>query len=49
MKADWGDFLILAGLVMALVGLYLLDWRLALVGGGLALMLMGSARLKNKR
>lgn len=42
---ELGDFLILIGAVMFLVGMYLLDWRLALVGGGVLLMVAGAARL----
>lgn len=41
-RSDW---MILLGLVLALVGLYLFDYRLALVGGGIFLLLSGLVRL----
>jgi len=40
------DLMILTGAGMLLAGLYLFDWRLALVVGGLLLMLAGMARLR---
>ena len=43
---DYGDLLILLGVVLLLLGLYLIDWRLALVGGGGLLIVLGAARLK---
>lgn len=43
---DYGDLLILLGIVLTLVGFYLLDWRLALIYGGLMLMVAGMLRLR---
>lgn len=43
---DLGDLLIVAGVALLLAGLYLIDWRLALVGGGALLILFGAARLR---
>ncbi len=46
MKLDIGDFLVFVGGIMLLVGLYLLDWRLALAAGGGMLIILGSIRLR---
>lgn len=46
---DLGDFLVLAGAGLFLAGLYLFDWRLALVAGGWLLMILGAVRLKGKQ
>ena len=46
MRIDFGDLLIFFGAIMFLAGLYLLDWRLALVAGGILLMVLGSLRLR---
>lgn len=46
---DFGDVLIFVGWVMVEVGLWLLDPRWALVAGGVALLLLGVARLRRRR
>lgn len=46
MKLDFGDLLVFLGAIMLLFGLYLLDWRYALIGGGLLLIILGSMRLR---
>jgi hypothetical protein len=48
-KVDFGDFLVMAGAVQVLAGLWLFDWRLAVVWIGLVMMLAGVTRLGNIR
>jgi hypothetical protein len=48
-KVDFGDFLVSAGAVQVLAGLWLFDWRLAVVWIGLVMMLAGVTRLGNIR
>jgi len=43
---DYGDLLILLGVVLTLLGFYWLDWRLALIYLGLLLMVFGMLRLR---
>ena len=45
MSVDYGDIFVLIGAGMLLAGLYLFDWRLALVGGGILLLFTGVIRL----
>lgn len=45
-SVDIGDILILSGLAAVLVGLYLVDLRLALIVGGLVLIVSGLFRLR---
>lgn len=45
MRIDIGDLLVFVGAVMVLAGLWLLDWRLALVAAGLKVLALGVARL----
>lgn len=46
MTFDLGDLLVLIGTVLLLVGLYLIDPRLALVCFGALVMALGLARLR---
>ena len=43
---DYGDLLILLGVVLTLLGFYWLAWRLALIYLGLLLMVFGMLRLR---
>lgn len=43
---DLGDLLIVAGVALLMTGLYLFDWRLAMIGGGALLIVFGAARLR---
>ena len=45
MRIDFGDVLLLVGLAVLLFGLYLFDYRLAIIGGGIFLLLSGIVRL----
>lgn len=45
MKLDFSDLLIIAGAALLLWGLYLFDYRLAMVGGGIFILLSGIVRL----
>jgi hypothetical protein len=42
---DIADLIITVGVILLLVGAYLLDWRLTLVVGGMLLIAVGAARL----
>lgn len=43
---DIADLLIVIGVILLLIGAYLIDWRLALMVGGALLIVLGIARLQ---
>ncbi len=43
---DYGDLLILFGVILMFAGFYLIDWRLALIYAGAMLAALGMARLR---